>query len=431
MSIKTTILFDRPQMEIASLVSAKLSQSVATSIVTGFATPGGINAIAPPIKARPSSIATFIVGAATYPAFRALDDLCASGVPMNRLHVHLGHTRESGGRNNPIVRFHPMLHSKIYYMELPDAQACAFVGSHNVTSFALGGLNGEAAVLIEGPVSAPEFAQVRDHIRTARDQSLPYTPDMKESLAWWTREFLDGLKAEVKLPNDWITVRTILVFAQATKNDRPAPDDEVYFEIPEGIEQIDSLKTELHLFLFETLPADPWEALNRAKDADARYTGRVLGADNKQGNLELSTDWRIDGRKPPVLRRVPGKKFRPGTAAGLQQVRAEVTQRYVVPFEYKFDRERKEWQPEFSADQVIHSRLELMADQANQLAKDPDITSSGDGWKLVTRLVPRVAFGKEPDAQALALAAPESGHFILVSLRRRRADAASTDHEKR
>ncbi len=35
----------------------------------------------------------------------------------------------------------------IYYMELPGGDACAFIGSHNVTAFALTGLNGEAAVL--------------------------------------------------------------------------------------------------------------------------------------------------------------------------------------------------------------------------------------------------------------------------------------------
>ena len=58
-----------------------------------------------------------------------------------------------------------MLHSKIYYMEMPNDQACAFIGSHNLTSFALRGLNGEASVLLEGPRERPEFASVREHVR--------------------------------------------------------------------------------------------------------------------------------------------------------------------------------------------------------------------------------------------------------------------------
>ena len=87
-----------------------------------------------------------------------------------------------GGRKNPFARYHPMLHSKVYYMELPGGNACAFIGSHNVTAFALTGLNGEAAVLLEGPMVSPEFDKVRQHIDTARSQSVAYTPAMKEAL---------------------------------------------------------------------------------------------------------------------------------------------------------------------------------------------------------------------------------------------------------
>jgi len=39
------------------------------------------------------------------------------------------------------------------------------------------------------------------------------------------------------------------------------------FEIPSGIEQIQSLKTETHLFLFDTLPPNPWDALQLATNA--------------------------------------------------------------------------------------------------------------------------------------------------------------------
>jgi HNH endonuclease len=58
--------------------------------VTGFATPGGLKALADPIKARPGSVTAIVIGAATYPGFQALDELASAGVPLNRLHVHLG-----------------------------------------------------------------------------------------------------------------------------------------------------------------------------------------------------------------------------------------------------------------------------------------------------------------------------------------------------
>ena len=42
-----------------------------------------------------------------------------------------------------------MLHSKVYLLDMGDDNACAFVGSHNLTGFSLLGLNGEAGILIE------------------------------------------------------------------------------------------------------------------------------------------------------------------------------------------------------------------------------------------------------------------------------------------
>ena len=215
----STVLFDLPQTEIASLITDRMTRASDFSIVTGFATPGGLASIFGPIRARPQSLKTLVVGAATYPGFEALDELLAAGVPPDRLHVHLGHTAVTGGRKHPFARFHPMLHSKVYYMEHPDGSASAFIGSHNLTAFALGGLNGEAAVLLEGAKESPEFEKVRQHIATARSQAVVYSAAMKEAYAWWTREFIEGMKAEMRLPQDGMIVRTILLFAIAAQGE--------------------------------------------------------------------------------------------------------------------------------------------------------------------------------------------------------------------
>jgi hypothetical protein len=419
MSLTPTVLFQLPQEEIASLLVDRIAGSSSTSIVTGFATPGGLAAIAPPIRARPLCLRTLIVGAATYPGFEVLDELLIAGVPPDRLHVHLGHTRETGGKKNPFARYHPMLHSKVYYMELPDSRACAFIGSHNVTSFALIGLNGEAAILLEGPADSPEFGKIRDHIETARNQAVRYSSDMKEAYAWWTREFIDGLKAEIRLPQDWTTVRTILLFAIAANGDRPKRGDQLYFEIPAGIEQIESLKTEVHLFLFDTLPTDPWEALRRAPSAIAKYTCTTLGVENRQGNREVVADWRIDGTRRPILMRVISERFRPSTPSGMQQVRAEVGTATVVSFEYSFEREKAAWDPEFSHEQVHPSREGINEAASLKVGEGEKRTRA---WTLVKGLVPRLGSTKEKDEMALRLAAPDSGSFILVSLRRLRKD---------
>jgi len=400
----------------------RLSLSTATSIVTGFATPGGLDAISGPIKARPGSVVAIILGAATYPGFETLDELHVAGVPLSRLHVHLGHTRPSGTKKKPTVRFHPMLHSKIYYMELPHGQACAFVGSHNMTSFALKGLNGEAGVLLDGPVNAPEFQQIRDHIAEAKQQSASYSPAMKESLAWWTKEFVEGMKSEIKLPIEWIVGRTVLIFAQASKANRPKMGDTLYFELPAGI-KIESLKTETHLFLFENPPSDPWMALAMASSADAHYTCNTTGAENEQGNLEIKAQWRIDGASPPVLDRVIGGKVRPQTPAGMQQVRAEVVALDVIPYDYSFEQEKKEWDPIYSArEKVIADPQASGKRQTADLLSDPDDRDANKGWMLVTALKPRDRIPEERDAKALARALPASGNLVLVSLRKRKKD---------
>src|ERR1051326_3098471 len=435
MSLTAKVLFDVPQQEIASLIASRMTQSTSTSIVTGFATPGGLGAIAAAFKAQPTRLNTMVIGAATYPGFRALDDLLAVGVPRDRLLVHLGHSCKTNTKKHPFARYHPMLHSKVYYIELPGDLACAFIGSHNLTSFALMGLNGEASVMLEGPINSPEFDSIRSHIQTSRSQAIQYSSDMKDAYAWWMREFLDGLRTEIEVPQDWQVVRTILLFASASKTDRPKTGDNLYFETPAGIEQIETLTTETHLFLFDTLPADPWQALASAANADAKYKCKTIGAENQQGNLEVSAEWHINEKPDPVLERVVSGTLRPMTSSGRQQVRAEVETSYLEPAEYSFEREKVGWDPEFSQESTLSAQRILTPHPANQDGFTEPLANSTramileeatgknrakDGWKLVKALKPRLGAAMEKDAAALKLATPDSGSFILVSLRKRK-----------
>ena len=422
MHTTTTVLFDHPQREIATLISGRISQATSVRIVTGFATPGGIAAISPALKTRPSVLSTLIVGSATYSGFQALDDLIAAGVPLDRLFVHLGHTKESGGRKNPFERFHPMLHSKIYYMEFSDSSACAFIGSHNVTSYALTGLNGEAAIMLEGHMDSLEFQNIRSHIQIAQQQAVSYSAGMKEAYAWWIRQFLDGLKAELGPPVDWTSVRTILIFAESPIGATLRYGDQLYFEIPAGIEQIDSLNSETHLFVFYALPPTPQQALHSTHLAYARYSCRTLGAENKQGNLEVRANWRIDLSPTPALHSVPGAIFRPTATPGMQQVRAEVQSRALYDWEYMFERERQAWDPEFSKSDVLHISPEFTDRSILDEARLGVPANAKDAWKLVTGLAQRTGSARERDQEALDRASPESGSFILVSLRRRRKE---------
>jgi hypothetical protein len=224
------------------------------------------------------------------------------------------------------------------------------------------------------------------------------------------------MKAEMEIPIDSTTVRTILIFACAAKAARPKQGDQIYFEIPSGIEQIESLKTEAHLFLFDTLPKTAREAMDRISAADASYKCIIQGVENRQGNREVAADWRIDLAPSPVLVTVPNRVFRPATASGMQQVRAEVDSSSFGPFDYLFDRPRVGWDPLLSDEKTPVPPIESAGDIARR--STPQITYDG-GWRLVKGLKPRSGEPQERDQAALKLAAPESGSFILVSLRRR------------
>jgi len=161
--------------------------------------------------------------------------------------------------------------------------------------------------------------------------------------------------------------------------------------------------------LFKTLPKDPWDALAQAMSADAMFKCITLGADNEQGNFELGADWYVDGNRAPALRSVPTGRHKPNTGPGMQQVRAKVIASGVPELDYLFERERSQWEPLFAKD---HPPLNVDRKSGKEL--HPEVAGE---WRLVTGLSPRGS--GEKDAHALALARPESGAFVLVSLRRR------------
>ncbi|MGD0106578.1 MAG: hypothetical protein ABSC06_21440, partial [Rhodopila sp.] len=300
-------------------------------------------------------------------------------------------------------------------MELPSERACAFVGSNNLTSFALDGLNSEAAVLLEGSVDDTEFEKIRRHIDTVENEATRYTPALKEAFAWWARQYFEGIDAEIKVPLDWNSVRTILIFSEANERDRPDIGSRIYFELPSGI-RIESLTTELHLFLFKKLPASPWEALSRMSIADAKYTCRTLGADNEQGNAEVLVNWQIERAPLPRLKLVSGGRYRTSTPRDMQQVRAKVETSGVEPWDYAFEREKVGWDPVFSHEHHLKPSHALKSEVALAEARGG---RSGGEWDLVIGLRPRSGSAVESDQAALNLARPDAGSFVLVSLRRR------------
>lgn len=421
MALSVQVLFGRPQQEIASLLSDRLARCVSASLVAGFMTVEGIEAIASPLRADPNKLGNLVVGAATWRAFEALDRLLDAKVKPGALHVHLGHTRPTGTIKNPFARYHPMLHSKVYLLDMGGGQAAAFVGSHNLTSFALHGKNGEAGVLLEGPAHEPQFVALRQHVDEAVRQAVPYDPGMKEAYAWWTMQFIDGLYAEANgdLPKDAENMRTIVVLAAHTSGRPPRSGQIIYFEIPEALDRIQSMQAEVHIYVFPTLPSTSSKALASLGTATARLSCKVEGIEAGRGGIELRADWHIDNRRRPELKPTV-LPFRPTPASGMQQVRVRVQGTVANQYEYLFDLGKVAWAPIYDPDSALIASQNEKTAQGTQLAL-PDTSARVDlPWQRVRGLQRAKPAGSDARQLALWESTPESEAFILFSPRRRK-----------
>lgn len=412
MTLSVQVLFDRPQQEIASLVTDRLARCASASLVAGFATTAGLDLVAPPLVAMPAKLNDLVVGAGTYSAYEAFDALIGEGVPRDRLKVHLGMSRVRGA--GKFERFRPMLHSKVYLLDMGSNASAAFVGSHNLTAFALGGMNGEAGILLEGDSDDPVFDQLRRHVSTCVARAILYDPTMKDAYAWWTSEYLRGLRIEVEdAPRDAKGGRTVVIIAELVAA-APRQNDIVYFEAPAALNEARSLGGDVHLYLFDQLPASPEQALARLAAARYKLSCKTVGVEEGRGAVEVNADWHIDDRRNPKLERV-ARPFRPRTAQNMHQVRAQVGRPLTENMDYLFDAGQKAWAAVLDKEhphKMAEDTLDFLKVERRRR------TEVGD-WYPVRALVPTGPSGKKELMLALQDSAPGSGSFVLVSARRR------------
>jgi hypothetical protein len=415
MSLNAQFIYDTPQREIASILAGCYQQCTSASLIAGFMTVEGINAVLPPIAANPTKLASLVVGAGTWRAFDAFDRLLGLGVPPDRLRVHLGHTRKTGANAAyGFYRYHPMLHSKVYLFELPDGNATVFVGSHNLTGFALCGLNGEAGVLLSGPSASTEFAEVRAHLGMAVSEAIQYDPALRDAYAWWATQFMEGLAAKFNdQPRDGEAKNTIIILAENKDGQTPAKDDVIYFELPKAIGKVQSLKAEVHVYVFSALPASPSQALDQRAQAVSCWC-RAIGVEDDRGGKELLASWYIDAVGKPVLRRAPSP-FRPTPPRDMQQVRVLAYHKVQGDFDYLFETGRRAYEPILDEG----AKVELSPEFAEQFQALKMVPPEHLPWSRVVGLRHQEEPDDDPYKVALRKLTPGEGAFILISKRRR------------
>jgi hypothetical protein len=389
-----------PHHNISRLIRDRLTRCREARIVAGFATPDGVAALR--VGAAAPKITRLVLGAGTFKAFQALDSLIASGLPASAARLHLGYSRATGRPKNPFERLRPMLHSKIYYFEMPDGTAAAFVGSHNLTGFALRGRNGEAAVLLEGPASDPAFADIRAHIEEAYRVAVVYDAALKAAYATWYADYLDRLRSDITdMPRTGLGGRSLVVMAEAAAGIAPAVGQAVYFEVDRRIQEINSIQTQVHLYLFPHLPTTPRDGLVALANVAQSFRAKVQAIDARAGSKEIDADWFVDQRPRAALKRAP-HSFRPHRTTGKQQLTALIEDRLTNAFEYEFDPPEK-WLPQLGDERLVDEETDEV-------------------WNPVVGLQPerRLEAVERRGAQMLMELSPDSGSFILLSRGRRR-----------
>jgi hypothetical protein len=403
MTVKVRFLHPCPQREIASLVRDRLARCRSAEIVSGFVTPDGVEVLR--ASAAAGRITRLVLGAGTFKAFEALDDLIASGLAPGSVRVHLGHSRATGGRKHPFARYRPMLHSKIYLFEMRDGTTAAFIGSHNMTGFALRGLNGEAGVLLEGASSDPVFAEIRAHLAESFRQAVQYDSSLKAAYAQWLRDYLDQFGTDATdMPRDGESKRTVILFATTPPGRIPKKGERVYFELDLRLTEVNAIDTEVHLHLFHAMPNSPTQALALSGGSDEALIGKVEAIDAAAGSAEVNADWFIDNPNRPELKPTI-RPFRPTLTVGKQQVRAHILGKLATRFDYLFDTGKGEWTPILGEERLHDEQM--------------DIT-----WSPVKGFREAEAMLAEDPEQMLLSGlrevSPDSGSFVLFSRRRRR-----------
>ncbi|MYB32157.1 MAG: hypothetical protein F4Y20_06475 [Acidobacteria bacterium] len=399
MPVVAKFLFTTPQHEIASLLRKRLDHCTSASVVVGFMSEAGVKLLAPPLMASPSKLRHLVVGSGSLGAFEACDWLITAGVNASNVRVHLGFARKKHtGRSD-----RGLLHSKIYLMDMGDGTSSAFIGSHNLSENGLAGLNGEACVLLEGPSSASQFVDIRCHIAEAARQAVPYDPSMKAAYARWAG-FRDASAGAWK---------RLVVMAELPASGLPQPGEAIYFEIPQAI-RFNEIPTDVHLYLFDTLPAPPRWTFQELSRARRSWLARSVGLENDRGGVELRADWLIQS-PASTLRRASGV-VRPAPGLGMQQVRIEVKEE-LPPRTFEYVVESKHgWRPVFDdEDSIPATDADRMLLEGLSL-KHKEVLS----WYRVKGLEPNIPESERPHAAAMRRMSPESGNYIVMLPGRKR-----------
>jgi hypothetical protein len=258
MDISTFLTQGRQTKKLSETIRELLPSTNRIKIISGYLSKRGFTQTFGPdqesIKENGKKIEYIVVGRLTLECAEIFDELYCLPEYKDKLFVNLGIGRLNKSKT-AITRFIPMVHSKIIALNPTEDGNLFYIGSANITHFALEDLNAEAGIILENLDESQrnEISKYMDNLKTMKSTIL-YNPSLKDSLI-----DLSNLSAD-PTEKDLESIDTsLLVLCLNPTQFIPKPKDVLFADLPRHLpEEIikfhQKTKRCLILLLFSSLP---------------------------------------------------------------------------------------------------------------------------------------------------------------------------------
>ncbi len=294
--------------------SKKLSDEIKTvlpsinniKIISGFLTREGFEKIFGPdeknIKDNGKKIEYIVVGRLTVECAEIFDELYLMPEYKNKLFINLGLGRLNKS-HTAINRFLPMIHSKIIALNPSLDDNLFYIGSANITHFAIEDFNAEAGIILKNIDSSERTGITRymDNLKNLKS-TVPYDPSLKDSLNFLSNLSADPLEKDVENIDS-----CLLVLCLSPTDYKPKKGDVLFADLPkhlpeEVIKFHQKTKRYLILMLFKSLS----DLLNMSfRNAIVVYASTESINDIQQVNRSIETNINgmiyYDPTVPPII----------------------------------------------------------------------------------------------------------------------------------
>ncbi len=212
----------------------------------------------------------------------------------------------------------PMLHSKIYLNDGDDREYSAFIGSVNVTGYAIEGRNAEAGVLMVGPKSDPQYGRINSALNGIKAQAIAFDSAAIPTYLDWYRCILRGLEEELDRGEEVLapTVSVIALAAEFPGGRVPIANECLYFEVPRDyVESFPKIDQDVDVWLYPVAGGAP--TVLAARTTTTSLTGKGASARGTTGGRKGTfdeIDWIIRDLANPLVEYYNKKPSPPPTS---------------------------------------------------------------------------------------------------------------------